>query len=200
MNSSSTATTTTPSTSSTSQRINNETSDLSLSEQSSFTTSPHTERKTTNDAPNQVTNAPQAYQRNSSCTKSGTLSSSNYSTNQSSQNSSVGFVWKPNSGPSSGRQPQLENHIVQDTKDSRSSGSERSDKPVSKSSKTSFSTESPVHIPDLEPNQMHQNDQNAFSNKSPNHSKPQNHVNQLINNFNKMFPQGANEKLSLIHI
>ena len=94
MNSTSTATT--KSTSSTSRKIN-ETSDLSLSEQSSFTTSPQTERKNTESKPSShnVGNS-QNYYRNSSSTKSGTLSS-DYSTNQSSQNSSVGFVWKPNS-------------------------------------------------------------------------------------------------------
>ena len=110
------STTTSKSTSSTSRKVNNETSDLSLSEQSSFTTSPQTERKTAADSkPNAFSNSPQHYYRNSASTKSGTLSS-NYSTNQSSQNSSIGFVWKPNSAQNcdgqSPRESQVTNSVV----------------------------------------------------------------------------------------
>ena len=119
------STTTTKSTSSISRKINNETSDLSLSEQSSFTTSPQTERKIADPKSSHLSSTAQNYYRNSASTKSGTLSS-NYSTNQSSQNSSVGFIWKPNSGRHSDTQSPADS---QSSNDIRSGGnSENNDK------------------------------------------------------------------------
>ena len=168
------STTTSKSTSSTSRKVNNETSDLSLSEQSSFTTSPQTERKTAADSkPNAFSNSPQHYYRNSASTKSGTLSS-NYSTNQSSQNSSIGFVWKPNSaqncGGQSPRESQVTNSVVIGDKIDKPAGTQ------------SFSNDN------LDTNK-HNIDQNQPKDLSEKQTRPQNHVNQLVNSFNKMFPQ-----------
>ena len=175
------STTTTKSTSSTTSRKINETSDLSLSEQSSFTTSPQTERKITESKANPNSNASQSYHRNSGSTKSGTLSS-NYSTNPSSQNSSVGFVWKPNSS-------RIENSRPMDTQspaDSHSTSSDKNDKYGSE--KSSY----PNANTDIQQNQAHNKPQEQQQQKQSNQHS---HVNQLVNNFNKMFPQVTSDKL-----
>ena len=172
------STTTTKSTSSTSKRINNETSDLSLSEQSSFTTSPQTERKITDSKPSHVTNVSQTYYRNSSSTKSGTLSSS-YSTNQSSQNSSIGFVWKPNSGRHVGGQSPADSQTSNDIRSGINK--ENHGKYPSNMSKSAY----PNDDIDFRQNQVLQQPQENSSKQPKEHS----HVNQLVNNFNKMFPQ-----------
>ena len=182
MNSTSTATT--KSTSSTSRKIN-ETSDLSLSEQSSFTTSPQTERKNTESKPSShnVGNS-QNYYRNSSSTKSGTLSS-DYSTNPSSQNSSVGFVWKPNST----------RHVdVNSPSDSQSStGSHPSSGINDHANGNSSKVTKPLHLNENFDKQQNQT-KNEPQDQAHKLSKQSSHVNQLVQNFNKMFPQASTEK------